>query len=144
MENITSPTTLVIESQQSSFPLEDMLDRVINIVSDLQTLWPVLLLIVALLVASFAPFRMNSITHNTLDKLKKSGKYIRDIYVEPNGIAETLRYFIFGLRKKRQLIRRYSSLFIGPSREALKKHGHRVCFSYFTSWPAPTTTLAKR
>lgn len=143
MENITSPTTLVIESQQSSFPLEDMLDRVINIVSDLQTLWPVLLLIVALLVASFAPFRMNSITHNTLDKLKKSGKYIRDIYVEPNGIAETLRYFIFGLRKKRQLIRRYSSLFIGPSREALKKHGHRVCFSYFTSWKKIVSEIEK-
>ena len=143
MENITSSTTLVVESQQTSFPLEDMVAHFINLISDFQTLWPVLLLIVALLISFVAPFRMNNITHNTLDKLKQSGKYIRDIYVEPNGIAETLRYFIFGFRKKRQLIRRYSSLFIGPSREALKKHGHRVCFSYFTPWKKIVSELEK-
>lgn len=134
IEQIASPTTLAIGSQQSSNSWEQVCEEIISIVGNFQTLWPVFVFIAALAISSIAPRWMNKLTRNTLDNLKQSGKYIHDIYVEPYGIAETLRYFLFGVCKKRQLIRRYSSLFIGPYRDILKKYGHRVCFSRFTPW----------
>lgn len=137
IKNITSPRILVIQTQQESSCWE----IITGILGDAQTWWPIIAFALVLVVATVASRWMNRLTRNTLENLKHSGKYIRDIYVEPYGIAETLRYFLFGTEKKRQLIRRYSSLFIGPYRDTLKKYGHRVRFSMFETWSKIEMTI---
>lgn len=125
----------VCEMQATNDPALIPWEEFIGFINDIQVLLPIFLFILLAIIIVLRKSRwMNSLTLNTLNNLKQSGKYIKEIYVEPYGVAEAVRYFLFGSEKKRQIIRRYYSLFIGSYRECLEKHGHFAKINSFMSW----------
>ena len=77
----------------------------------------------------------------TIGGLKKSRKYISDLFVELNEGKETLRYFVYGERWKKRIIKDFNNIYANAYGDILKKAVkdmdrcfHRGCFFPFFSY----------
>lgn len=65
--------------------------------------------------------KVNKISKKQIQSFVNEGKYLPDVYVELNGVMESLRYFAFSRRWKYRLIKQYNHLFSGYEGNRLKR-----------------------
>lgn len=80
-------------------------------------------MIVVLFVWLLLTFRkkINKSTKNQVDFFISDGKYIPEIYIELNESMEYLRYFIYGNRWKKRIIKCYNTIFKGYDGKVILK-----------------------
>lgn len=93
----------------------DLAKALAKLSSCLQDLWWLILLIVALVacVAYMLSFwRITyKVTNNTISELKKNKKYIPKVFVELNEGKEVLRYFVFGNKWRKRIIKAFNFIY---------------------------------
>ena len=104
---------------------DDLFSKIVGIVSDLQTLWGlvVILVIITLFIIVLMTFRkrVNNDSLKQINIFEQNKKYIYPIYIELNETKENLRYFACGSRWKRRIIRDFNLMFNNYNGEQLKK-----------------------
>jgi hypothetical protein len=81
------------------------------------------LLAAVLIILSIVSIIRRSVhfTEKQISTLKTNGKYIPGIFVELNESKEVLRYFLFGKKWKRRIIRRFNYIYNNVYGDILKK-----------------------
>ena len=87
--------------------------RIINLLSNfsdiIQNIWWLITLVVAIFVLMNSLFsirkKANKYTDEQIKKLIHDGKYIPGIFVELNNSKEVLRYFVYGKKWRKRLIK---------------------------------------
>ncbi len=102
----------------------DLAKALAKLSSCLQDLWWLILLIVALVacVAYMLSFwRITyKVTNNTISELKKNKKYIPKVFVELNEGKEVLRYFVFGNKWRKRIIKAFNFIYHNSYGDILK------------------------
>lgn len=102
----------------------DLAKALAKLSSCLQDLWWLILLIVALVacVAYMLSFwRITyKVTNNTISELKKNKKYIPKVFVELNEGKEVLRYFVFGNKWRKRIIKAFNFIYNNSYGDILK------------------------
>lgn len=112
--------------------------RIINLLSNfsdiIQNIWWLITLVVAIFVLMNSLFsirkKANKYTDEQIKKLIHDGKYIPGIFVELNNSKEVLRYFVYGKKWRKRLIKNFNYVYDNSYGEILKKacDNQNVCF----------------
>lgn len=102
------------KSEDNKF-FSETIDRVSSLSDTLQNLIWIIGVVVAILLIIFALFsirkRTNNYTEKQIERLKKNGKYIPGIFIELNQTKEVLRYFVFGKKWRKRVVKEYNSIY---------------------------------
>lgn len=105
---------------------ECVLKTIANAVDVFLNLWWLITAFIALLMAVNAVIslrkRANTCTKKLLDTFKQESKYIPHVFIELNNVKETIRFFIFGDKKKwkRRIINDFNQLYDNAYGELLR------------------------
>lgn len=92
-----------------------IIDNLSNLSDTVQNLGWLMGAIAATVLLIFALFsirkKTNKYTRSQIEKLKQNKKYIPGIFVELNQSKEILRYFVYGKKWKKRLIKEYNSIY---------------------------------
>ena len=118
---VSESTISAVESASGISPIKLLTE----LSSCLQNLWW-LLLFVTIFVACVAAVvcfcrRTHKVTNNTILELKQNKKYIPKVFVELNEGKEVLRYFIFGKKWKKRIIKAFNLVYRNSHGDILKK-----------------------
>lgn len=112
--------------------------RIINLLSNfsdiIQNIWWLITLVVAIFVLMNSLFsirkKANKYTGEQVKKLIQDGKYIPGVFVELNNSKEVLRYFVYGKKWRKRLIKNFNYVYDNSYGEILKKacDNQNVCF----------------
>ena len=74
--------------------------------------------------------KANKYTGEQVKKLIQDGKYIPGVFVELNNSKEVLRYFVYGKKWRKRLIKNFNYVYDNSYGEILKKacDNQNVCF----------------
>ena len=107
-------SSVVTESEDDNF-FPKIIDSVSSLSDALQNLIWIISFVVVILLIIFALFsirkRTNKYTKKQIEKLKQNGKYIPGVFIELNQTKEVLRYFIFGRKWKKRVVKEYNSIY---------------------------------
>ena len=88
-------------------------------------------------ILSIFRIRKRSLKYTTakIDEFKRNGKYIPGIFVELNDSKEMLRYFIYGSRWKKRIIKKYNLIYKNYYGDLLREanSNKEICF-HLDSW----------
>lgn len=111
---------------------DSFISTVSNYVSDFQNWQWLLCVIVIILVLSYYLLsnkkRINELSEKKLNEFKKNKKYDPLLFVEISNAKELLRYFIYGKKWKKKIVKEFNQiykgkkLFIKYSKHFIKKH----------------------
>ena len=103
----------------------NLMKFLIELSSDLQDLWWLLILVIVFVacVAAMIFFckETHKVTNNTICGLKQNKKYIPKVFVELNEGKDVLRYFIYGKKWKKRIIKSFNSIYGNSYGDILKK-----------------------
>ena len=105
-----------------------------NFSDTIQNLWWLLTLGVALFILMNSLFsirkKANKYTGEQIERLIHDGKYIPGIFVELNNSKEVFRYFVYGKKWRKRLIKDFNYVYDNSYGEILKKacDNQNVCF----------------
>lgn len=111
-----------------------IIDLLSNFSDTIQNLWWLVTLGVLILVLMTSLFlirkKANKYTDEQIKKLIHDGKYIPGIFVELNNSKEVLRYFVYGKKWRKRLIKNFNYVYDNSYGEILKKacDNQNVCF----------------
>ena len=100
----------------------------------IQNIWWLITLVVAIFVLMNSLFsirkKANKYTGEQVKKLIQDGKYIPGVFVELNNSKEVLRYFVYGKKWRKRLIKNFNYVYDNSYGEILKKacDNQNVCF----------------
>ena len=109
----------------------DLLSNFSDIIQNLWWLVTLGVLILALMTSLFLiRKKANKYTDEQIKKLIHDGKYIPGIFVELNNSKEVLRYFVYGKKWRKRLIKNFNYVYDNSYGEILKKacDNQNVCF----------------
>ena len=96
-----------------------------NFSGTLQDLWwllgVVVILIICIVAIVFFCRKTHKATNITIEELKKNKKYIPKVFVELNEGKEILRYFIYGTKWKKRIIKEFNNIYHNAYGKILKK-----------------------
>lgn len=102
-----------------------IIDFLSNLSNTIQNLWWLIILIFTaftLIVSLFSiRKRANKFTNEQINHLIKDGKYIPGIFVELNESKEVLRYFIYGKKWKKRLVKNFNFVYDNAYGDILRK-----------------------
>lgn len=136
-QNLTStqsmPSAMETEcTEDVSFSM--IIDLLSNFSDTIQNLWWLIALVVTIFVLMNSLFsirkKANKYTGEQVKKLINDGKYIPGIFVELNNSKEVLRYFVYGKKWRKRLIKNFNYVYDNAYGEILKKacDNQNVCF----------------
>lgn len=105
-----------------------------NFSDTIQNLWWLIALVPTIFVLMNSLFsirkKANKYTGEQIKNLINDGKYIPGIFVELNNSKEVLRYFVYGKKWRKRLIKNYNYVYDNAYGEILKKacDNQNVCF----------------
>lgn len=111
-----------------------IIDLLSNFSDTIQNLWWLVTLGVLILALMTSLFlirkKANKYTDEQIKKLIHDGKYIPGIFVELNNSKEVLRYFVYGKKWRKRLIKNFNYVYDNSYGEILKKacDNQNVCF----------------
>lgn len=111
-----------------------IIDLLSNCSDTIQNLWWLVTLGVLILALMTSLFlirkKANKYTDEQIKKLIHDGKYIPGIFVELNNSKEVLRYFVYGKKWRKRLIKNFNYVYDNSYGEILKKacDNQNVCF----------------
>lgn len=117
--------------------------RIINLLSNfsdiIQNIWWLITLVVAIFVLMNSLFsirkKANKYTGEQVKKLIQDGKYIPGVFVELNNSKEVLRYFVYGKKWRKRLIKNFNYVYDNSYGEILKKLVIiKMCAFVLTEW----------
>lgn len=121
-----------ISNIQMDTNTDSFISTVSNYVSDFQNWrWLLCAIVVALVLFNYLRSnkkRINELSERKLNEFKKIKKYIPLLFVEISNTKELLRYFIYGKKWKRRIVKEFNQiykgkkLFIQYSRHLIKRH----------------------
>lgn len=117
---VIETTTSAVESASGS----NLIEFLTELSGNLQDLWWLLGLVVIILACVCAVVffcrKTHHVTLTTISELKKNKKYIPKLFVELNEGKETLRYFIFGKKWKKRIIKDFNFIYRNSYGDILK------------------------
>lgn len=122
----------VDSSEDTSF------STIIDLLSDtsdtIQNLWWLMVLVATIFILGNSLFsirkKANKYTSKQIKKLIDDGKYIPGIFVELNNSKEVLRYFIYGIKWKKRLVRGFNYVYDNAYGDILKKACDNQSFKF--------------
>ena len=140
ISDIQTESPSVIISQMHNH--NDLVSSVSNYVSDFKNwLWLLGVIIVALMVFVYLlsnKKRINELSERKLKEFKQNRKYMPILFVELSNAKELLRYFIYGKKWKKKLVREFNQIL--GEKNLFKKYNKRFVKKHR---PSSVTSLRK-
>lgn len=124
---------------------DSFISTVSNYVSDFQNWWWLLgVIVVALLVLNYLlsnKQRINRLSERKLNEFKQNKKYIPLLFVEFSNTKELLRYFVYGKRWKKKIVKEFNQIYKG--KKLFIKHSKHFIKKYKLSLMTPLRKIKK-